>query len=1054
MKRKIPLMILTILMLQVVLPVLTIIFESGFTIESIAASEITSGDWSYTINEDETTITITEYRGTEKNLVIPSEIDGYIVTVLGGNIIHEDFYGGEYNSYSVFRYGNCINTIKLPNTLVTIGNSAFDRCNNMISVNLNEGLVTIGNNAFSKCKKLECINIPSTVSLIVNYNDLNSFYGCEGLESITVHSDNQYYSSIDGVLYNKDGSILIAYPSSKQDKNFSIPATVEHVYGHAFDNQYIETLSISKYTNKMEGDDYWKSHFNTFSILQCDNLQNIIVDSSNENFSSEDGILYSKDKSKLLLYPSGKTNTTYNIPSTVSGCGFTGYTIINPYLETIKVNSLISDLEILTSITNLKNIEIDTENVNYTQKDGVAFSKNGDKLLYYPMGRTQDTYVIDSNVIEIGEGAFENSKIKEITLPSNLTTIGNYAFYNCQNLNDVTLPSTVTTIGNYAFYECKGFENIIFPSNLTKIGTKAFYKCSNMKEVIFDEDSKLEQIGDDAFSYCTLIEKISIPEGVTDIDGCFDCCDNLRIIDIPSTVSDIPSYSFNNKYTRSQIVTTYNENPTIKGWAFTNPDFGKTIIRCYSSATELINWANSHGDFHYNLMDLDEDDIKFLYVINEDNEVIIENYIGDEETVEIPTQIEGYPVTGIARCDGTYKSLSIPSTVEAIGGIFSSNLENIYVDIDNQNFTSKDGILFSKNEKELICYPMGKKEVSYSIPEGTTLIGGNTSVVVGSAFYTPKSFNGNMYLQSLYIPSSVTRINSYSVSGMENLSEIIVDDENQNYVVKDNILYEINSNETKIVAVPKKLEGNIELLYGLTRINTYTFENIRNLETVVVPTTVEVISHNAFSFCDSLKKLVITPTTELTEINAGNLSFGRASNILKVYCEEGSIAQEHSRKWGIDYEIIEPTKIEVKQNPDKLSYIKNQETLNLEGGLITITYDDGTALDLAMTSDLLSITGFDNSSIGNKQVEVDYKGNKTNFTVSVTAGEGTLLKGDVNGDNQVNFRDILVINNHRLGKTELTGIYLELADVTGDGNIDFRDILQVNRYRLGKIDSL
>lgn len=1031
MKKKLSLMLAVIMLLQIVLPLLTVIGESGFTIKSIAASEIKLGDWSYIINEDGSTITITEYRGTEENLVIPSEIDGYIVTGLGKNgVIKENLYGGEYESYNVFPYGNSIDTIKLPNTLLTISQHAFDRCYNVTSIELNEGLVKIENQAFSKCEKLEYITIPSSVTEIQNDDGLNSFNGCEGLKSITVHPENQYYTSLDGVLYNKDATVLIAYPSSKQDEKFSIPESVKQVYGHAFENNYIKELSISQYTNKMEGD-YWKSHFNTFSILQCDNLQNIIVDSSNESFSSEDGILYNKDKSKLLLYPSGKTNTTYNIPNTVSGCEFKGYTIINPYLETIKVNSLISDLVILTSITNLKNIEIDTGNSNYIQKDGVVFSKNEDKLLYYPMGRTQDTYVIDNNVKEIGEGAFKNSKIKEITLPNKLTTIGNYAFYNCQNLNDVTLPSTVTGIGNYAFY-----------------------KCSNMKEVIFEEDSKLEQIGDDAFSYCTLIEEISIPEGVTDIDGCFDYCDNLRIIDIPSTVSDIPSYSFKNKYTRSQIITVYNENPTIKGWAFTNPSFGKTIVRCNSSATEIINWANGYGYFHYNLMDLDEDDIKFLYVINEDNEVIIENYIGDEENVVIPSQIEGYTVTGIARCDGTYKSLSIPSTVKAIGSIFSSNLENIYVDTENQNFTSKDGVLFSKNEKELICYPMGKKEASYSIPEGTTLIGGNTSVVVGSTRYTPKSFNGNMYLKSLYIPFSVTRIDSYSISGMENLSEIIVDDENQNYVVKDNILYKINNDNAEIILVPNKIKGDIELIYGLTYIDTYRFENLKELESVLIPTTVTKISHNAFYWCDNLKKIVVSDITQPTEINSGNLSFGQASGQLKIYCEKNSATYEHARKWNIDYEIIEPTKIEVKKNPDKLSYKKDEETLNLEGGLITITYDDGTELDLAMTSDLLSVTGFDNSSIGNKQVEIDYKGNKTNFTVSVTAGEGTLLKGDTNADNVIDFMDILAINKHRLGKAQLTGDNLIAADVNEDGNIDFMDILQINKYRLGKTDNL
>ena len=432
---------------------------------------------------------------------------------------------------------------------------------------------------------------------------------------------------------------------------------------------------------------------------------------------------------------------------------------------------------------------------------------------------------------------------------------------------------------------------------------------------------------------------------------------------------------------------------SFNGWAFSNPDFGKTIIRCHSTATEVINWVNSRGDFHYNLIDLEDTDIKFLYVITDDNEVIIENYIGDEENVEIPSQIEGYPVTGVAKCYGTYKYLTIPSTVKKIGSIFSSNLENIYVDSENERFTSKDGVLFSKDEQELICYPMGKKEESYNIPEGTTSIGGNTSVTIGNIRYTPNPFDGNMYLKSLYIPASVIKVNNYALNGMENLSEIFVDEENKNYFAKDNILYKIDNDKVDILVVPNKIEGNVELFYGLTNISTYTFKNTNNIESIVVPTTVTNISHNAFYNCNNLKKIVISgSTTGLTEINDGNLCFGNASSQLKVYCEAETVAQQYSRKWKIDYEIIEPTKIEIKQNPEKISYIKDKGTLNLESGLITITYDDGTALDLAMTSNLLNITGFDNSKVGENQIEIDYKGKKTSFYINIVEVEKKLTE--------------------------------------------------------------
>ena len=102
-----------------------------------------------------------------------------------------------------------------------------------------------------------------------------------------------------------------------------------------------------------------------------------------------------------------------------------------------------------------------------------------------------------------------------------------------------------------------------------------------------------------------------------------------------------------------------------------------------------------------------------------------------------------------------------------------------------------------------------------------------------------------------------------------------------------------------------------------------------------------------------------------------------------MYCEADTEAQKLARKWNIDYEIIEPTKIEIKKTPNKMSYTEGQDLLDLEGGLITITYDDGTVVDLDMTSDSLNVNGFNNSKVGNNLIEVEYKGKKANFYVDI-----------------------------------------------------------------------
>ena len=101
MKKRISIMLITILLLQVVLSILNVTLESGITSKSIAATnEISSKNWKYIINDDNTTITITEYSGTDSYLDIPGQIDGYIVTGLGDGKHVE----ASYNKYSVFKF--------------------------------------------------------------------------------------------------------------------------------------------------------------------------------------------------------------------------------------------------------------------------------------------------------------------------------------------------------------------------------------------------------------------------------------------------------------------------------------------------------------------------------------------------------------------------------------------------------------------------------------------------------------------------------------------------------------------------------------------------------------------------------------------------------------------------------------------------------------------------------------------------------------------------------------------------------------------------------------
>lgn len=554
-RKRISIMLVVILLFQIFLPMVTVIWENNFIVKSIAASKIRSGDWSYKVNDDGTTITITEYRGTEEDLTIPSQIDGYTVTILGNGGLTDS---STHYTYSVFYFGNCIHSIKLPNTMKSVNSIAFMGCNNLVNIEMNEGLEVLGNQAFYGCEKLQEIIIPASVEAIGCNGDLNSFYGCISLNNITVNQNNPYYSSNDGILFNKDKTILIAYPSAKPDKTYSIPESVEQIYGKAIDNPNLENLYISKNVKNIKGSEDKVYSKDVLAIVGCSNLKNINVDENNEMFCSQNGVLFNKEKTALLSYPSGKKNTEYIIPSTVRKSNI----IDNTYLEKIRINSLIYEISYFQELINLKNIEVDDENTNFKSCDGVVFNRNGDTLVYYPRGRADSTYVIDSNVTKIQSGAFANSKIDTISISDNVTDIGNKAFYNCTNLKDIVIPSNVNEIGEYAFYNCDCITKITIPKTVKKIGTYAFYSCDSLNELIFEGNSTIEQIGMNAFSDCSCLEAVDIPEGITNLDA-FDGCENLRRITIPSSVSNIEGYSFYSTDTKPQVITINNENPTI-----------------------------------------------------------------------------------------------------------------------------------------------------------------------------------------------------------------------------------------------------------------------------------------------------------------------------------------------------------------------------------------------------------------------------------------------------------------------------------------------------------
>ena len=135
------------------------------------------------------------------------------------------------------------------------------------------------------------------------------------------------------------------------------------------------------------------------------------------------------------------------------------------------------------------------------------------------------------------------SRIKTVVIEDEVTSIGDFSFYNCSNLASISLPASVTSIGRYAFSNCSSLKSISLPAGVTNIGEYAFSGCSLLTGVSIPD--KVKSIYSSTFSDCTSLTSVSIPESVTSIgSGTFRDCSNLTSVNIPSGVTSISDAAF------------------------------------------------------------------------------------------------------------------------------------------------------------------------------------------------------------------------------------------------------------------------------------------------------------------------------------------------------------------------------------------------------------------------------------------------------------------------------------------------------------------------------
>lgn len=659
--RKVISLLLTVLM---IVPTVFCSGVSAFAEETDILSYL-----SYRITNDEVTITdcSTSISG---DIVIPDTIRGYPVTAIG---------------VAAFRYCELIASITIPGSIKTIGKLAFDACKKLSKIILSEGIQEIGEWAFSNCYVLTEIDIPDTV---ISIGD-NAFGSCYELSSIkigkglsyihpsafdavfighfSIDEENSSYSNDEyGVLFNKNKTELLYYTGDSPRSEYTVPNGVTEIGEYAFDRcTSLSNIILPDSLKVIKKYSFASCSFTEFAIPSgvttisdkafdsCKKITKFIVDKDNQYYSSDEtGVLFDKNKTKLIQYTLNNSQTEYNIPAGVTTISDSAF---NASQKLVKIS-------------------------------------------------------VPEGVTSLGSYTFNNCfNVTSITLPDTLTEINYQAFGFCFKLKDIVIPENVTIIGTQAFIGCSKLESVTLPAGVSSVGAGAFSGCTSLGSItVLNPDCLINDTnsgtlastatiygyaGSTAEEYATKYNRTFVALEVEDeyevfenftyevVDGevtIISCDENAEgEIVIPATIGEYPVTAIGEgafdgcanvtavTINDTAIVifdseTTIPENITINGYTGSTAEayaekYERSFVALDVEDEEDEN-TGVFGNLSYEIVD---------------NAIIITDcYESDSDNIVIPSEIAGYPVVAIgveafSDC-ASLTEIIIPDTVKTI----------------------------------------------------------------------------------------------------------------------------------------------------------------------------------------------------------------------------------------------------------------------------------------------------------------------------------------------------------------------------------------------------
>lgn len=466
----------------------------------------------------------------------------------------------EINS-SAFRICTNLTGIRLPNGLKEIKSGVFEYCLNLKSFTIPEGLESIGYNAFHLCHCLKDLVLPASITSIAD----NAFDGCESLVcKVDEGSYAQQFCEEHGIRYEISAAEAAAESQDSQPEEPLFPYTYKLQNDGSIEiasvNQNIVSAVIPA-----EIDGYTVTSIGNDAFHGCTRLTSVTIPDTVKSIG-------------FNAFWSCTSLSEVNIPDSVTTiCGFAFRSCRS--LKSISIPDSVVRIAdgAFSSCTSLTNIDISPNHPVYAFSNGMLITKKDMTLVQY-LGQGSETCDIPWGIKEIGQGAFENTKLSSVIIPDSVTSIGNFAFRGMDKLKEITIPDSVTSIGFQTFWGNRSMTAVRIPASLTVLGFGSFGFCDSLNTIEIDPENPvyemrgsmlvnkkenvlyyhldqdegtfeipegIELIEADAFEKNEKLKEIIIPDTVKKIkNSAFTSCSNLTGIRLPKGIDTIEAYTF------------------------------------------------------------------------------------------------------------------------------------------------------------------------------------------------------------------------------------------------------------------------------------------------------------------------------------------------------------------------------------------------------------------------------------------------------------------------------------------------------------------------------